>query len=429
MITLMLIHWSSMWAQTPVQTGGDVWTLDQCITYAMTHATDIRLKKVEADNAREEVGAAAGGFMPSLSAGVGTQLSWGRNVDPETNTYNTITSFSNSYSVGGSLMLFDGAQTWNAFRKAQLEVRRSDNALALAQDEKAIEVMERYVDAVYNEASLRIAEDKLADSRQLLMKTQRMESLGEKSYPDVAQMEAQVAEDEYTVEHQKTAAKKAVMMLKNAMGMEESDDMRVDGQLGMGTHDSAGTLGLAAGRMMEADHALAAARLDYKMTCGRLWPSVSIGGGVSTGYYKNMSSNGIVTPFSRQMKNNLGQYVYASLSFPLFNFATIKHVRKAQGNVRMAEMEREETRRNISSNYRQAVIDRDGYIKEVALLERKVASDSIAHHLNSRKYEEGMLSTFDLHASAQTLHNSRVRLLQTRLMAEIKKKLVEYYEE
>ena len=76
MITLMLIHWSSMWAQTSVQTGGDVWTLDQCITYAMTHATDIRLKKVEADNAREEVGAAAGGFMPSLSAGVGTQLSW-----------------------------------------------------------------------------------------------------------------------------------------------------------------------------------------------------------------------------------------------------------------------------------------------------------------------------------------------------------------
>ena len=38
-----------------------------------------------------------------------------------------------------------------------------------------------------------------------------------------------------------------------------------------------------------------------------------------------------------------------------------------------------------------------------------------------------MLSTFDLHTSAQTLHNSRVRLLQTRLMVEIKKRLVEYY--
>ncbi len=428
-ITLMLIHWGCMGAQTPVQDDGDVWTLDQCIAYAMTHATDIRRKRVEADNAREERGAAAGGFMPSLSAGVGTQLSWGRNVDPETNTYNTITSFSNNYSVGGSLILFDGAQTWNAFRKARLEVRRSDNALALAQDEKSIEVMERYVDAVYNEASLRIAQDKLADSRQLLLKTQRMESLGEKSYPDVAQMEAQVAEDEYTVEHQRTAVEKAVMLLKKAMGMEESEEMRVDGQLGAEAHEAAGGPGLAAGRMMEAEHALAAARLNYRMACGRLWPSLSIGGGVSTGYYKNLSSDALGTPFSRQMKDNLGQYVYASLSFPLFNFATIKNVRKAQGNVRIAEIEREEARLNIGSDYRQAVLDRDGYAREVVLMERKVASDSIAHHLSTRKYEEGMLSTFDLHTSAQTLHNSRVRLLQTRLMAEIKKRLVEYYEE
>ena len=61
-------------------------------------------------------------------------------------------------------------------------------------------------------------------------------------------------------------------------------------------------------------------------------------------------------------------------------------------------------------------------------MERKVANDSIAHHLNTRKYEEGLLSTFDLHTSALALHNSKVRLLQTKLMAEIKKRLVEYYD-
>ena len=104
-------------------------------------------------------------------------------------------------------------------------------------------------------------------------------------------------------------------------------------------------------------------------------------------------------------------------------------MRKALGNVRLAEIEREEARLNVGSDYRQAVLERDGYAREVVLMERKVASDSVAHHLSTRKYEEGMLSTFDLHTSAQTLHNSRVRLLQTRLMAEIKKRLVEYYEE
>ena len=211
-----LMFASSLMAQTVeknvVQPDTSIWTLDRCIDYAMTHATDIRKKVVEADNARQDRGAALGGFMPSVSANVGAQFSWGRNVDPETNTYNTITTFNNSYSVGGSLTLFDGAQTWNAFRKARLAVRRSDNDLAIAKDEKAIEVMERYVDAVYNEAALRIAEDKLADSRSLLEKTRRMEELGEKSYPDVAQIEAQVADDEYQVEHQRTTMEKARTM-------------------------------------------------------------------------------------------------------------------------------------------------------------------------------------------------------------------------
>ena len=406
-----------------------VWTLDDCIDYALQHSAAVQKSRVAADNARQDRGAAAGSFIPTVSASVSGQFSWGRNVDPETNTYNTITTFYNGYSVSSSLTLFDGMRTWNEFRKARLAVKQSDNALAQSLDEKAIEVMERYVDAVYNEAATALAQQKLDDSRYLLEKTRRMEELGEKSYPDVAQLEAQVATDEYSLEHQRTATEKAMVELQRVMGGPPAPQWRVKlcSDLGAAYTPHRGAGGLWVALASEAELGLAISRLDYKIACGRLWPSISIGGGVSTGYYKNLSSDALGTSFSRQMKDNLGEYVYAQLSIPLFNFSAIKNVKKARNNVRLAEIEREETMLKINSDYRQAVIDRDGYIKEVALMERKVANDSIAHHLNSRKYEEGMLSTFDLHTSAQTLHNSKVRLLQTRLMAEIKKRLVEYY--
>ena len=404
-----------------------VWTLDDCIDYAMQHSAAVLKNTVAADNARQDRGAAVGGFLPSLLANVGAQFSWGRNVDPETNTYNTITTFSNGYSVGGSLTLFDGMQTWNEFRKAQIAVRQSDNALALARDEKAIEVMERYVDAVYNEAATALAEQKLDDSRSLLEKTKRMEELGEKSFPDVAQLEAQVADDEYSLEHQRTAEAKAMVELKRVMGMELGENVLLDSELTLRARGLEGGLGFGEMRQLGAEFGVASARLDYKIATGKLMPSLTFGGGVSTSYYKNLSAGVVGTSFSQQMKDNLGEYVYASLSIPLFNFSAYKRVKKARNNIALAEIERNETLLNVNSDYRQAVLDRDGYIKEVGLMERKVASDSIAHHLNTRKYEEGLLSTFDLHTSAQTLHNSRVRLLQTRLMAEIKKRLVEYY--
>lgn len=88
----------------------------------------------------------------------------------------------------------------------------------------------------------------------------------------------------------------------------------------------------------------------------------------------------------------------------------------------------DDERRKWNDYYVQAVADRDGYRKETTQMERKVDSDSLAYHLSMRKYEEGMLSTFDLHESAQTLLESRIKLLQTRLLYAMKQRLVRYYE-
>ena len=59
---------------------------------------------------------------------------------------------------------------------------------------------------------------------------------------------------------------------------------------------------------------------------------------------------------------------------------------------------------------------------------KKVASDSLAYHMSSRKFEEGMLSTFDLHTAAQTLLESRIKELQMQLLLIIKQRLVAYYQ-
>ena len=142
-MTIGTLLWaaSTTWAQK-------MWTMDDGIDYALQHSAKVMKSRVEADSARQDRGAAMAGFMPTVAGSVGTQFSWGRNVDPETNTYNTITTFNNSYSLGGSVTLFDGAQTWNAFRKARLPVSRSDNTLAVARDERTVKAMEEYVDPV-----------------------------------------------------------------------------------------------------------------------------------------------------------------------------------------------------------------------------------------------------------------------------------------
>lgn len=72
-------------------------------------------------------------------------------------------------------------------------------------------------------------------------------------------------------------------------------------------------------------------------------------------------------------------------------------------------------------------MDRDGYAMEVQSLKAKVDADAEAYRLNTRKYEEGLMSLIDLQLSANTYYSSRVELLQKQMLYLLKDKLVEYY--
>lgn len=411
-----------------VEGGSGALSLDSCISYALAHSNDLRRSRIEVRQSEYEARTSVLDFLPTVEAQVSGQYSWGRNIDPETNTYNTITTFNNYYGIGGSVAVFDGGQTINAFRRARNARAQAETALQKAKDDKAIAVMTKFVDAIYNQKGVALAEEKLKDSRALLHKTQRLYELGEKSRPDVAQMESQVAEDDYNLLHQKNQARLTLMALKSEMNYPISDTLvlrTTDGVQSFAGADNAAdwnpNVKLASQKAEDLRYA-------YKIARGQLLPTLTLGGGVTTSYYRNLSlgSDGL-GGFGSQFHNNLGEYVYLSLSIPLFTPSRWRSTRRAKSEWQKAVLDLEDARRKWHDDYAQAVADRDGYDKEVEQMDRKVAADSLAYHLSTRKYEEGMLSTFDLHTASQTLLQSRIKLLQTRLLLFIKQRLVEYY--
>lgn len=409
------------------------WSMQRCISYAVEHSTEVGQQKIEQRQARTDYRTSLLDFLPSVTAQVGGQYNWGRNIDPETNTYNNVTTFNNNYSLSASLPLFDGGQTWNAFRKARLSKNTAATALQKARDDKAIDVMQKFIDAAYAIESIKLMRKKLDDSRALLNKTRRMYELGEKSRPDVVQMESQVAEDDYNLLHQQNLARTALLTLKSAMNYPTEDTLSIDCSMAALTPTL--PFGLTVDEqtvsskpdvvIAEAD--AEKARLDWKIQRAALMPSLYLGGGVSTSYYKNMSSDMAVEPFRSQMRNNLGEYVYVTLTIPIFSPGTWRSVKRAKADYLQAKLDVADAKRKLHDNATQAIIDYEGYVKEMRQMMKKTASDSLAYRLSYRKYEEGMLSTFDLHESAQTYLGSQITLLQMRMLVAIRQKLVNYY--
>ncbi|GAB6950013.1 TolC family protein [Hoylesella timonensis 4401737 = DSM 22865 = JCM 15640] len=410
------------------------WTMNRCIQYAVEHNNGVRKQRLEVRQSKVDERTARLDLLPTVSAQTTAQYAWGRNINPETNTYNTITTFNNYYSIGAEVPLFDGGRTWNAFQQARLARAKSMTALQKTADDKAIAVMAKFVEAVYSQQSIGLARRKLADSQALLRKTRAMFDLGEKSRPDVAQMESQVAEDDYNLLHQQNAASLALMALKAEMNFPVGDSLALDTLLtaSLSAADDAGSLYAAfqaeSPEVKTAAFNVKNARYHYLIQRGQLLPVLALGGGINTNYYRNLSQGSSKTDnFGKQFNNNMGEYVYLSLSIPLFMPSRWCAARRARADWEASKLDLEDARRKLHDDIAQAVLDRDGYSRELMKMERKTAADSIAWHLASRKYEEGMLSTFDLHTAAQTLLDSRIKLLQMRLMLEMKQRLVNYY--
>ena len=180
--------------------------------------------------------------------------------------------------------------------------------------------------------------------------------------------------------------------------------------------------------LKSAEYEVERARYDYKIAKGRLLPSLSLGGGISTNYYKNLSQKGQYDGFASQFRNNQGEYLALTLSIPIYNSDRWHSVKKARNDWQLAQVNLEETRRKLHDQIAQAVMDAEGYAKELHQMQKKVTSDSLAYHMSSRKFEEGMLSTFDLHTAAQTLLESRIKELQMQMLLIIKQRLVAYYQ-
>ena len=68
-------------------TAQEAWDIDRCMAYAVKHNRTVKQRTLEADNYRLDKIEAIGQFLPGVSGSVSAQYSYGRSVDPGTNTY------------------------------------------------------------------------------------------------------------------------------------------------------------------------------------------------------------------------------------------------------------------------------------------------------------------------------------------------------
>ena len=410
-------------------------SLDECMRYAVEHSPAVRRQDYTNQNYRQDYIESIAALVPSVSGSVGASTSFGRSVDPETNTYTDVSNFDNSYSVSGQMPVFAGLTGINTIRAARVMRMQGVEELQLARDQIALETMQAYFDVVYYTESVRLAREQLETSTAELAKSRKMFELGLKSAADVAEVESQQASDDYLVTQQENNLALAQISLAETMNYPADQPLQIETDIDIEVPAGVAPFGEVLDYALEnnpkavaAQHSVRYSQLKFSVAKGNLYPSLYVGGGYSTNFFMNLDDRSLYSTFTRQFRDNHGFYVSAQLSIPIFGGLSRRASKnRARNNLRIAEQTRTETLRALQSEVAQAYQQMLGYGKEFVQASKKSEAARLAYDAVAGKYERGMVSAIDLQTAADNLLEARSERLRARLQYILKVRLVAYY--
>ena len=410
-------------------------TIDDCMRYAVEHSTTVGKQRLSADDNQANYNEAVASLFPSLNANVGASTNFGRGIDPATNSYTNVTTFSNSYGISLQMTLFDGLRGINTMRAMKVARKKGLVDTQIAQDEVAMQTLSAYMDVVYYTKAVEIAKEQLEASRKTLELTQRQLDLGLKSSADVAEIESQEANYDYLLITEENNLALAYIKLREVMNFPQNEELQIETNIDLEAIPSAIServlvdYALANNpRIVASRHFTEQQRINLARAKGSYFPSLYLSGGYSTSYYLDFDNKAAYDPFGTQFCNNRGGYIQLSLSIPIFNgLSSQSSKRRAKNAYHVAQLEQETVQREVESEVSQTWQEMQGYSKQYVQGDKKVRAAQLAYDGTEKKFENGLVSALDLHTAANTLLQAKSDKLRAYLQYIIKARMVDYY--
>ena len=419
--------------QDGVAEGARLMTLRDCMEYAISNSTKVRIQQAAIGDAQiDRRDAALALFTPQINAQTVAYYNFGRNIDPETNTYIQTTSFHNSYGVSAGYDLFDGFKAVNNYKISKTGLLIAQSQEKQVEADICLAVMEAYYNVVYYKRLTDVYEEQVATAESALKKATRQEELGQKGHADVIQMEADLADRQYDLTNTFNKYQSEKMKLADLMFWPVDEELVIDTSMPEWEIEPVSTssvvdfaldhnpgVNMASWKELNAKRELSTAKW-------QLMPSIGLYGGWNTNYftYPNQPTD----PFGTQFRNNMGEYVQLSLSIPIWDrLAKASRISKKRHALEKATAELDQKRRDVESEVRRAVQDRDGAATAYQQALRKVNVQNEAYTLNLKKLEQGLISPLEFQTAGNNFLKAQADEMNSLFKYLIKQAVVRYY--
>mgnify|MGYP002522739295 FL=1 len=413
-----------------------VWTLDECINYALEHNLDIRKTQLARQQADYQYKVSKNAWLPTLNANAGEYLGFGQSPS-YTGVYVSDNSSSASFGASLSLPLFQGLNLYNTAKADALNLQATEMDQKAAQLNLKLNVMAFYMQVLYGKEQVEIARRQVELSNEQLQKTQQLFESGRIAEADVYESQAQLASDQAALTQAETDLSLSLLTLTQVLEIEDFECFEISEPEAFFANQEPqlGTPQATIATALQNQPAMEAARLrvqksqyDLKATKSAWYPSLDFYGGYSNGLYHYFGDTYPNTPVSEQLKRNSRAQLGISLNIPIFNGMKTKYrVKMTELSIADQQLDLENTEKTLRKEIQQAYGNAKAAQQKMAAVENSLNASRVAYDYAKGGYDMGKKTLLELNESKLRFHKAESDLLQARYEYLYRCKIIEYY--
>jgi outer membrane protein len=412
-----------------------VWSLEDCIKYAIDHNIQIKQQTVQTRVQKNSFEQSKLNLLPTINGQASHDYSFGRALDQNTYTFYNQTVQSDYFYIGGRTTIFNGLQNFNTIQRNKYELLAGEQDLQNIRDNVSLSVALSYLQILLNKELVTANENQLNITLQQIEKTRKLVDAGSTAKGNLLQIEAQAAQEEVSLVNIKNQLEISYLNLTQLLELDSPSgfdivvpEINVD-QNSIVTGNIEEIFNLAVQTRPEiksSELKLTASEYDLKIAKGSRSPTFSLSHtfGTRYSYIKDLP----MQSFEDQLKNNKNFGLGVSMNLPILNgWQVNRNISNSKLAVENSQYSLEGTKKQLYKDIQQAYTDAVAALKKYNASVKAVSSSEESFRYTEQKFNVGMITPVDYNASKTQLLNAQSDMSQAKYEFIFKIKVLDFY--
>ena len=442
-------------------------TLKQCVEAAINNNLQVKQTDLQMQASSVNLKQAKANVIPDLFANLGHGFNQGRSIDPFTNSYiNREITYAN-YSLGSTVVLFNGFQLKNLISQNNLTYEANKMDLQQVKDNVTLNVILAYLQILNNEEQLQQSKTQVEVTRKQVERLTIMNDAGAIQPAQLYDLRGQLANDELSIVTNQNALNSARLSLAQLMNVPYNANVsvqKIDADTINLQYDvnpkalydfSVQQLAIVKAAELRERSALKS----VQVAKGLYYPTVGLSGSFNTNYsnaatrdifvnsqevpsgdYINISGSKVPVMTTRtnyasqkisygdQFNNNYNTSIFLSIQVPILNkFRAKNRVALARIDLKNAEVVADAVKTQLNQNIEQAYFNMTAASDKYQTLQRQVADFSESFRTAEVRFNAGAITQVDYLIAKNNVDRSRANLISAKYDYILRVKILDYY--